>query len=393
MDVVERYLRLGLRLGRHVDGLVDFAYGPAAELRATVDAEERIAPTSLAEEAEALLTDLDASDLAAQRRAWLVELAGGLRAYAGVLAAEPIGYAEEVERCYGVRPAHVDEAVFAAAHARLDGLLPGAGPLGERLERWRETQAVPPERLRDASDGLTTLLRERTRALVGLPEGEELDVDFVGGEPWLAYNYYVGGLRSRVAFNVDLPFYAGELVDTLAHEAYPGHHTEHAWKERTLVDERGYAEEAAAFVPTAAAIVSEGVAEVARDLVADPETAAAAEALLRDLGIPYDAGESRAIASAREALGAVSGNAALLLHEHGATVDEARAYLVRWALMAEPRAERAVAFLTDPTWRAYVSTYTVGRRLCRAWTGGDASRFRQLLTEQLTVADLLAASV
>ena len=28
MDAVERYLVLGLRLGRHVDGLVDFYYGP-----------------------------------------------------------------------------------------------------------------------------------------------------------------------------------------------------------------------------------------------------------------------------------------------------------------------------------------------------------------------------
>ena len=36
-EVVERYLTLGLRLGRHVDGLVDSYYGPA-ELAEAVNA-------------------------------------------------------------------------------------------------------------------------------------------------------------------------------------------------------------------------------------------------------------------------------------------------------------------------------------------------------------------
>ena len=61
----------------------------------------------------------------------------GLRIYAGALAGEPVSYADEVEGCYGVRPAYTDDAVFAAAHERLEALLPGDGPLAERYERWR----------------------------------------------------------------------------------------------------------------------------------------------------------------------------------------------------------------------------------------------------------------
>ena len=37
--MVEQYLELSLRLGRHVDGLVDAYYGPA-EIAARVDSEE-----------------------------------------------------------------------------------------------------------------------------------------------------------------------------------------------------------------------------------------------------------------------------------------------------------------------------------------------------------------
>lgn len=392
MDVVERYLLLGLRLGRHVDGLVDFAYGPVAALRDAVAGEGLVAPATLVREADGLLEQLDAAELQPQRRAWLGELARGLRAYAGVLAGEPIGYADEVERCYGVRPERVAETVFAAAHAELEALLPGSGPLRERYERWLETQFVPAGRLGDSVDGLLVVLRERARGLVGLPPGEQVEVALVRGEPWLAFNFYLGGLRSRVAFNVDLPFAAGDLLATLAHEAYPGHHTEHAWKERALVEERGFAEEAAAFVPTPSSLVSEGAAEVARDLVADPGTLAAAAALLRGLGVPYDPAVTQAVESAREALAPASGNAALMLHVDGASTDEVRDYLQRVALLPEARAERAVSFLTDPTWRAYVTTYTAGRRLCRVWTDGAPERFRRLVTEQVTVSELAAAA-
>ena len=42
-SVVDRYLELGLRLGRHVDGFVDAYYGPPA-LAARVEAEPVMAP-------------------------------------------------------------------------------------------------------------------------------------------------------------------------------------------------------------------------------------------------------------------------------------------------------------------------------------------------------------
>ena len=115
-----RYLRLGLRLGRHVDGIVDAYYGPP-ELAAAVDAEPPVDPRRLVAEADALLDELEDG--------WLRDQVGGLRTYAGVLAGESTSYADEVQGCYGVRPAHTDEAVFAAAHERLEELLPGTGTL------------------------------------------------------------------------------------------------------------------------------------------------------------------------------------------------------------------------------------------------------------------------
>jgi len=128
--VAERYLRLGLQLGRHVDGLVDAYYGPP-ELAAAVDAEPPVDPRALVSAAEVLLDELEDG--------WLRDQVVGLRTYAGVLAGESGSYADEVEGCYGVRPTHTDEAVFTAAHERLEELLPGDGPLADRYERWLTT--------------------------------------------------------------------------------------------------------------------------------------------------------------------------------------------------------------------------------------------------------------
>jgi hypothetical protein len=125
-SVVERYLRLGLELGRHVEGIVDADYGPP-ELAAAVDAEPPVDPRWLVSAAE-LLDELEDGGLR--------DPVVGLRTYAGALAGESLSYADEVEGCYGLRPTYTGEAVFAPAHERLAELLPGHEPLAQRYQRW-----------------------------------------------------------------------------------------------------------------------------------------------------------------------------------------------------------------------------------------------------------------
>jgi hypothetical protein len=48
-----------------------------------------------------------------------------------------------------------------------------------------------------------------------------------------------------------------------------------------------------------------------------------------------------------------------------------------------------MSFITDPIWRSYVTTYADGDRVCRDYVDGDRHRFKRLLTEQLSPADLV----
>jgi hypothetical protein len=376
----EEYILLGLRLGRHVDGLVDAYYGPS-ELEEQVDAEPLTEPTALAAEGDAILAELDDG--------WLRDQVIGLRAYAGQLAGEEISYSDEVERCYGVRPSRQPTDVYRQAHERLEELLPGEGALAERYQAWRRTCTVPAELVVPALQDAAAELRAATTGIVDLPAGEEVLVEAVESEPWWAFNYYLGGLRSRVVVNLDVPTTCHEVVHLAAHEIYPGHHTEHALKEQLLIRDRGQIEESIQMVPTPAALVQEGIAELGPSLVRDDDLEERLVAALRSHGLEYDAERSNAIAEARRSLRRIGVDAALMIHEDGASVEDARAYVQRWSLVTAEEAAHSVGFVVDPTWRAYTITYSAGRELCDAWVGGDPARFARLLTEQVRIAELL----
>jgi len=375
-------VRLGLRLGRHVDGIVDSYFGPG-ELAAEVDAAPPVDPATLVADAEALHAELD--------EGWLRDQVAGLRTYAGVLAGEERSYADEVERCYGVRPTYTDEAVFTAAHERLEELLPGDGALAVRVERWRESMRVPADQIEPIAAAVAEEARAWTRGLVDLPGGEEVQLEIVRDKPWLGYCEYVGDLRSRIAVNVDLPISAMELIVLMLHETYPGHHVERCCKDRALVQEQGLLEETIVMVPTPQSLVAEGIAVLAPELVLESDGGAVLASLVNDAGIEFDLGHAIAVTRAHDPCEWAEVNAALLLHEERRSADEVRAYLERWALMTPQLAGHLIRFLTEPTSRTYVMNYPAGRELCRAYVAGERVRFRRLLTEQVRVRELVEA--
>lgn len=387
VGVDEDYLLLALRLGRHVEGLVDWYFGPAS-LASRVEAEPLADPARLADEGAALC-DRIATEAAGGR--WLAEQARGLHTYARVLAGEPLSYADEVEGCYGVRPSLVAEDVLERAHARIDELLGGSGDLAERHIAWRTRQSVTGEALAELIDSVLPAVRAATRHIVDLPDGEQIDIGYVRDEPWAAFNYYQGDLRSRVVVNTDLPMVWTRALEIVAHEAYPGHHAERSVKEALLVRGQGLLAETIGPVPTPQAVVSEGIARLAQAHALTDEVLGVALPVLARHGLVVDVEQALALVEPIAALEHATANVALLLHEHGLPEDEAVAYLVRLGLRGEDYARQQVRFVTDPTWRAYVSTYTQGARLCGAFVAArPADGFRRLLTEQIAASDLVA---
>ncbi len=72
MDIPERYVRLCLQVGRHIDGFIDAFIGPS-EMQQTVAADEPVDPKHLRDEAQLLLDGLDDAHLEDDRRRWAAQ--------------------------------------------------------------------------------------------------------------------------------------------------------------------------------------------------------------------------------------------------------------------------------------------------------------------------------
>ncbi len=392
------YLLLALRLDQRIAGLVDGYYGPA-DLKALVDTEQLRSPARLAEDAAALRARLPAEVDEPNRRRWLDVQLVALEAQARALDGDGLAYLEHVTACFDYRPTRTPEAVFDAAAAELDALLPGAGPLAARIAAWDDRFVVPVDRVGRVVDAVLPGFRRRAEALFGLPNGEGLAVSLVHDQPWSGYNWYDGGRRSRVDLNTDLPIRAADLLSVLPHETYPGHHLEHVWHEAHLVDGLGWMEASVLLINAPECLLSEGLADLGRRFAVPPtEEAEILAEVYRLAALPGldDFAEARAtaerqvaISRALAAVRGVAGNAALMLHADGAPHEEVLAYLERRLLSTPERAAKRLEFISHPLWRTYVFVYFEGERLLRRWLelvpeSDQPARFRRLLAEQLT---------
>jgi hypothetical protein len=389
MDIAERYVWLSLRVGRHIDGFIDGFIGPPDWERSVVG-EEPVDPKHLRDDAQLLLDRLADADLDEDRRRWLSGQLEALECITARLSGEDIAWTDEVERSLGVRPTRTDTTVFRAVHRRLDEALPGSGTLRDRYTAWDENNAVPREKLVPALERLREILRPRAHALAPMPAAESVTYELVSNEPWIAYNWYEGQFSSRVEVNADLPISIVLLVDLAAHEAYPGHHTERTAKEARLYRELGRLETSVVITPAPESLVSEGIARNALEEALGPEPFDVVADALADVDVSFDPIEAHEVNRAEMALYATATNAAFMRHEDGAPTEEVEEYVREWGLESNEKAARTVAFITDPSARAYMSAYTDGRRLCRDFADRAPENFTRLLTEQLTSADLLS---
>jgi hypothetical protein len=269
----------------------------------------------------------------------------------------------------------------------LEEALPGGGDLRARLGRWYESVAVPPEILEQALRDVAAELRRLARETIGLPEGEDFELELVTDKRWLGYAEYLGGLRTRISVNTDLPFLAADLVNLTSHEIYGGHHTHHVWQEVDLVRGRNELEWTIVLLWSPSAVVAEGVATVGPGIVAG-EGQELVAAVLERLGFEYDADVGARVTEARLRLWPVSANVAMLLHDRGASVEEAREYAATWSLQPDERLDKLVAGQAASPSPVYQHCYWQGYELVDGYTAGDPKRFRELLTARLLPSQL-----
>ncbi|HLS76400.1 MAG TPA: DUF885 domain-containing protein [Nocardia sp.] len=398
--LVTGYLRLGLEFDRLEEGFVD-AYTGDPQLRREVANAPAPQPRELARRAAELHSELPDSGLAPERVEFLDAHLRALECSARKFAGDEIGFVEEVRAYFDVDIAPGDVEEYLDAHRQMDEVLAGEGMLAERIAAHRRAEEIPPERLAACVEAFSSALREKVRERYPLPDHEHVTYEVVGDKPWSGFNYYLGNYHSRVAINADLKQHMSHLPHLIAHESYPGHHTEHCRKEAGLVA-AGQAEQTLFLVNTPQCLMAEGLADLALRSIVGPDWGLWAQEIYADLGLRFDGERAQRLSRASAKLLTVRQDAALLLHDRGRDESEVAQFLQRWSLVTADRARQQLRFLSSPLWRAYISTYVEGYKLLGGWldraadAGERGERFRRLLDEPLTPAavrrELVAAA-
>lgn len=392
-----QYVQLAFWIDRHFPGYVDGYYGPP-ELKAQAMAGET-PPLALLEDLVVLLGESIETDpaLTPDRRLFLEEEWRAMRTTIQILGGHTPDIVDEVRLLYGVTPAWVDERLFEEAHKALDDVLPGSEPLAARVQAFRERSRVSVNVAIPIARRVLEDLRGRAHRLFGLPAGESCEIAVVKDQPWRAYNWYLGGKKSRIEINEDFPMEMWDIPGIVAHEAYPGHHTEHAIKEDKLYEQQGRLENSMLPLNTPSDLISEGIAKNALEAVA---TEGEIEAMFIDCYEQAGLSKSDALRAvgfrkAYRQLDRVADNQILMLYRDHASDDEVMDYGVRYALTTHDDEVRTLRFFKDPLSRSYLYNYTLGSQLIADYLNRTPDRqqaFQRLLSEAVTPAQLRAAA-
>lgn len=393
------YVRMTLALGEREEGYVDAYYGPP-EWLAAAKRDTRTAPQLGAEAARltARLAALPpATGLEARRRAFMLGQLRAAETRVAMMGGARLAFADEAQGLFGVRPEIRPLSSFDPVLARIDALVPGPGPLSDRVDAFQNRFTIPRDRLEPVFRAAIAECRRRTLARVPLPAEEKFTLEFVTGKSWSGYNYYKGAYTSLIQVNTDLPIRISRAVDLGCHEGYPGHHAYNVLLERELAKKRGWTEFTVNPLYSPQSIISEGSANYGIEL-AFPGTEKLAfetRVLYPLAGLPTaDAARYDALLTALQDLGGARFTISRDYLEGRLTREQAIALTRRYQLVSAKRAAQSIGF-TDQ-YRSYVINYGLGLDMIRAHVErgqADAAtrwtRMERLLSEPTLPGDLI----
>ena len=399
LDAIARdYVALTLEIGEREPGYVDAYYGPA-EWAEAAKASPRTVPqliqgaATLTERLEAISTS-GADPAVVQRRKYLLAHVSAAAARLRMLSGERMGFADEAEALFGVRPELPPLASFDPILAEIDALLPGPGSLTERVTEFKSHYIIPKDRLQAVMDAAIAECRARTARHIELPANENFTLAFVGDKPWSGYNYYQGDAQSKIEINADFPIYTERAIDLGCHEGYPGHHVYNALLERTFVRERGWVEMSVYPLFSPMSFVAEGSANYGIDLAFPGDEALAFEReVLFPLAVldPATAEKKAELQGLLRQLARAEYTIADAYLAGRIDRDTAIDQLMTYSLSPRDKATQRLRFID--TYRSYIINYGLGRDVVQAWVegqGGDRwEAMETLLSSQILPVDLL----
>jgi hypothetical protein len=381
--IAESYVKLALDLGQHDADYVDAFYGPP-EWRTAAQAGKRPL-ADIRRDAQALLDQLAGirppagpgeNEMLRLRHEYLTRQISSLAARVDMLSGKKLSFDEEAKALYDSVPPRYDDAHFQAILDRLSALLPGDGPLTQRYDAFRKQFEIPRDRLDQVFRTAIGECRRRTGEHIPFPPDESFKVEYVTNKAWAGYNWYQGKYNSVIQVNTDLPIFIDRAIDIACHEGYPGHHLYNALLEKNLVRDRGWAEVSIYPLFSPQSLIAEGTANYGIEVAfpGDERIEYERRALFPAAGIdPGQIEKYYEVQQLLRGIGYASNEAARKYLDGELSREQTMAWLTRYALQNEKRADQQIRFIEQ--YRSYVINYNWGRDLVREYIEkGNPSR-------------------
>jgi hypothetical protein len=268
------FLLLALRIGKHINGYVDFYIGPE-NLKQLVENESKISPNKLIKDSNALLKKLETQRFDKQRENYIEKLLLAMKTSTEILNGAKYSFKDKFLKLYDVSLKSFDESEVNGLKEEYNMAYVGSGSLEARMEKLREQRKVPESDVFVLFKKALKIVKDRTNELFPnlLPVNEHINIELIGNynnehkAKWSYYNWYQGNYTSRIEVNQKYNMYWSSLLSAAAHEGYPGHHSEFAVKEYYLFHKNEQFEHSILLLNSPTLIISEGIANTALNVL------------------------------------------------------------------------------------------------------------------------------
>jgi len=346
------YIKFAFRLNKHLPGLVDSYFGPE-HLSKQVEQEPVIPLIELREQLQTLLRGTKEVQEEI-RRIYFIKQLDALE----VLLEDKLGtkllFEDLVARLFDLSVLPVPDSILKELRSEIIWLLPTRlkSSYLDAVQDWEKERQIDGQQVFIFLNNLLEEYRQRTRRFINLPRDEQVVLKAVSAKPWPAYNRYGRGASSSIEINTDRKRTKYELATMLAHETYPGHHTELSIKENLTYKRNKCLEVSIQLLNTPMCVISEGIADCGFKFLEEIEPLGFAD--------EQDKLLAEKLATLRMAAWV---NAVFQLHLQNEPPEVVAKYLHENSLMPIQRARDSLNFHLQPLTRVYALTYWWGRKL------------------------------
>jgi hypothetical protein len=370
--LAEPYTKLVLAVGQHDADYVDAYYGPKEWSDEATTAKKPL--EDIHADALRIKTALDnveskrSKEILQLRHQYLRKQIASLIARVEVLNGKRLSFDEEAKAYYDVEPPIFPEEYFKKLTAELDSIVPGRGPIPERVEAYRKQFTITPDKIDKVFSAAIYECRQRTKEHINLPEHETFRLEYVHNKSWSGYNWYKGNNESLIQINTDLPIFLERAIDLAAHEGYPGHHVYNCLLETAFVREFKWIEFTVYPLFSSQSLIAEGTANFGIEVAFPGSERMEFE---RDRLFPLaqleksEAEKYSKIQMLSAKLSYAGNEAARRYLNSEISREDAAQWLVQYALMSPERAHQRTRFFDQ--YRSYVINYNLGMDLVRQY--------------------------